>query len=83
MASDARQNIDWKGNAVLQSTGRCMYSVDAFTQHSWDEWLKHRPSDPIVVISKQRGQWRLSVPTTVGPYGLPAFERIDCAEVPR
>jgi hypothetical protein len=82
-ASDVREGIDWKGTAVLQSTGRRQYPVDAFTQNSWGEWLKHQPSHPVVVILKQRGQWKLSVPTTFGPYGLTAFERIDCAEVPK
>jgi hypothetical protein len=62
---------------------RRQYPVDAFTQNSWGEWLKHQPSNPVVVILKQRGQWKLSVPTTFGPYGLTAFERIECAEVPK
>jgi hypothetical protein len=82
-ASDAREGIDWRGTAVLRSTGRRQYPVDVSTQNSWGEWLKHRPSDPVVVILKQRGEWRLRVPTTFGPYGLTAFERVGCAEVPR
>jgi len=81
-AGDAHDRIDWKGVAVLQSTARRQYPVGAFTQNKWGEWLKDRRSDPRVVIFKQRGQWHLSVPTPFGSYGLTAFERIDCAEVP-
>ena len=81
-ASDARDRIDWKGVAMLQSTARRQYPAGAFTQNKWGEWLKHRRNDPVMVIFKQRGQWYLSVPTPFNSYGLNAFERIDCDEVP-
>jgi hypothetical protein len=82
-AGDAQERTEWKGSAVLQSTARRQYPAGAFTQNKWGEWLKDRRNDPVVVIFKQRGQWHLSVPTPFTAYGLSAFERIDCAEVPR
>jgi hypothetical protein len=81
-AGDAHDRIDWKGVAVLQSTARRQYPAGAFTENKWGEWLKQRRNDPVMVVYKQRGQWRLSVPTPFTSYGLNAFERIDCAEVP-
>jgi hypothetical protein len=81
-AGDVHDRIDWKGSAVLQSKARRQYPAGAFTQNKWGEWLKQRRNDPVVVIFKQRGQWHLSVPTPFTSYGLNAFERIDCAEVP-
>jgi hypothetical protein len=81
-AGDVHEHIDWKGSAVLQSKARRQYPAGAFTQNKWGEWLKQRRNDPVVVIFKQRGQWHLSVPTPFTSYGLNAFERIDCAEVP-
>jgi hypothetical protein len=81
-AGDAHERIDWKGLAVLRSTARRQYPAGAFTQNKWGEWLKRRRNDPVMVIFKQRGQWRLSVPTPFSSYDLNAFERIDCAEVP-
>jgi hypothetical protein len=81
--SDRRQEIEWKGKAVLRSTGRRTFPVDASTKNSWGEWLGRRSSlNPILQIQKRRGQWNLSVPTQFGPYGLTAFERIDCNNVP-
>ena len=81
-AGDVHERIDWKGSAVLQSKARRQYPAGAFTENKWGEWLKHRRHDPVVVIIKQRGQWHLSVPTPFSSYGLNAFERVDCAEVP-
>ena len=81
-AGDVHDRIDWKGSAVLQSKARRQYPAGAFTQNKWGEWLKQRRNDPVVVIFRQRGQWHLSVPTPFTSYGLNAFERIDCAEVP-
>jgi hypothetical protein len=81
-AGDVHDRIEWKGSAVLQSKGRRQYPAGAFTQNKWGEWLKQRRNDPVVVIFKQRGQWYLNVPTPFTSYGLNAFERIDCAEVP-
>jgi hypothetical protein len=81
-AGDVHDRIAWKGSAVLQSKARRQYPAGAFTQNKWGEWLKQRRNDPVVVIFKQRGQWHLSVPTPFTSYGLKAFERIDCAEVP-
>jgi hypothetical protein len=81
-AADTLEGIDWKGVAVLRSTARRQYPAGAFTENKWGEWLKQRRNDPVMVIFKQRGQWRLSVPTPFTSYGLNAFERIDCAEVP-
>jgi hypothetical protein len=82
-ASDAKQAIDWKGTTVLRSTARRLYPVDAYTESNWGAALKRRSGHPTVVILKQRGQWVFRMPTAFGPYGLTAFERIDCAEVPR
>jgi hypothetical protein len=82
-AIDTRQDITWKGKALLRSTGRRSYPVDASTKNSWGEWLKHRTSDPVLLIQKQRGEWKLRIPTQFGPYGLTAFERIDCDKVPQ
>jgi hypothetical protein len=81
-AGDVHERIDWKGSAVLQSKARRQYPAGAFTENKWGEWLKQRRNDPVVVIIKQRGQWYLNVPTPFASYGLKAFERIDCAEVP-
>ena len=81
-AGDVHERIDWKGSAVLQSKARRQYPAGAFTENKWGEWLKHRRNDPVVNIIKQRGQWYLSVPTPFSSYGLNAFERVDCAEVP-
>ena len=81
-AGDGHDRIEWKGSAVLQSKARRQYPAGAFTQNKWGEWLKERRNDPVVVIFKQRGKWHLGVPTPFTSYGLNAFERIDCAEVP-
>ena len=81
-AGDVHDRIEWKGSAVLRSKARRQFPAGAFTQNKWGEWLKERRNDPVVVIFKQRGKWYLSVPTPFTSYGLSAFERIDCAEVP-
>jgi hypothetical protein len=81
--SDRRQEVEWKGQAVLRSTGRRNFPVDTFTKNSWGEWLDRRSSlDPVLQIQKRLGQWRFSVPAQLGAYGLTAFERIDCDNVP-
>jgi hypothetical protein len=81
--SDRRQEIEWKGKAVLHSTGRRNFPVDAFTKNSWGEWLDRRSSlDPVLQIQKRLGQWKFSVPAQFGAYGPTAFERISCDNVP-
>jgi hypothetical protein len=81
--SDKRHEIEWKGKAVLRSTGRQNFPVDTFTKNSWGEWLESRSSDPVLLVQKRRGQWDLSIPSQFGPYGPIAFERVDCDNVPR
>jgi hypothetical protein len=83
-ASDQRQNIEWKGKAVLRSTARRSYPVDAATQNSWGEWLERRSAyDVDLLIQKKLGQWTLSVPSMRGPYSQTAFEPVECADVPQ
>jgi hypothetical protein len=83
-ASDQRKNIEWKGKAVLRSTARRNYPVDASTRNSRGEWLERRSAYNVdLLIQKQLGQWTLSVPTMMGPYSQNAFERVECADVPQ
>jgi hypothetical protein len=83
-ASDQRQSIEWKGKAVLRSTARRSYPVDASTQNSWGEWLERRAAYNVdLLIQKRLGQWTLSIPSMRGPYSQNAFERVECADVPQ